>query len=107
MNLNDDNNLDDDLKNDLDNDLDNDKLTAKTINYIGPITDAAIDSVIREIKKKHTKEKIMSNIIDPLLLDMSSRYYPYFMMLIIVMLIIIILLVSILIINIMSMRKND
>jgi len=68
--------------------------------YIGPITDSVIEGIIKELKKKETKEKVMSNIIDPLLCDMSSRYYPYFMMMIVILLIIIILLVSILIVNI-------
>jgi hypothetical protein len=77
---------------------------SEQITYVGPVTNAIIDSVIKEIKKKNNKEKIMTNIIDPLVRDMSSRYYPYFIMLIIVMLIIIILLVSILTINIMSMK---
>ena len=73
--------------------------------YIGPITDSIIDCLIKEVKKKETKEKIMQNIIDPLLKDMSSRYYPYFMMIIVIMLIVIILLVIILIINIISIKK--
>ena len=69
--------------------------------YIGPITDSVIEGIIKELKKKETKEKVMKHIIDPLVRDMSSRYYPYFMMMIIILLIIIILLVSILIVNIM------
>lgn len=73
-----------------------------TTSYIGPVTDAAINCVIKELKKKETKEKVMEHIIDPLLRDMSSRYYPYFMMVIVILLIIIILLVSILIVNIKS-----
>lgn len=68
--------------------------------YIGPMTDAVIEGIIKELKKKETKEKVMRNIIDPLICDMSSRYYPYFMMMIVVLLVIIILLVSILIVNI-------
>lgn len=68
--------------------------------YIGPITDSVIEGIIKELKKKETKEKVMKHIIDPLLRDMSSRYYPYFIMMIVILLIIIILLVSILIVNI-------
>ncbi len=74
-------------------------------NFVGPITDAILDSVITELNKVETKEKIMKQIIDPLLKDMSTRYYPYFMMIIIVLLIVIILLVTILVINIMSIKK--
>ena len=43
----------------------------------GPITNSVIDGVISEIKKKKTKEKIMKNIVDPLLCDLTTRYYPY------------------------------
>lgn len=74
-------------------------------NFVGPVTDALINNIIKEIKKKETKEKIMKNIIDPLLYDLSSRYYPYFMMIIVTLLLIVILLVSILIITLISSRK--
>jgi hypothetical protein len=70
------------------------------------MTNSIIDTVIIEINKKKNLNKIMDNIIDPLLLNMSSRYYPYFMMIIVVMLIIIILLVSILIIGIVDMKNS-
>jgi hypothetical protein len=73
--------------------------------YIGPITNSVIEGIIKELKKKETKEKVMKNIIDPLLCDMSSRYYPYFMMVIVILLIIIILLVSILIVDITSRNR--
>lgn len=74
---------------------------------IGPATDAAIECIIKELKKKKTKEKVMKNIIDPLLRDMASRYYPYFMMMIVILLVIIILLVSILIVNVTGLRINS
>jgi hypothetical protein len=75
------------------------------MSFIGPITNSIIDNVVQELNKKETKEKIMLEIIDPLIKDMSSRYYPYFMIIIIIMLIVIILLVAILIINIVSIKK--
>ena len=68
--------------------------------YIGPITDAAIECVVKEVNKKETKEKIMSCIIDPFLSDLSMRYYPYFIMLIIILLLIVILLVALLILTV-------
>jgi hypothetical protein len=77
-----------------------------SIPYIGPMTDAVIEGIIRELKKKETKEKVMKNIIDPLLCDMSSRYYPYFMMMIIILLIIIMLLITILIVNFTSRSRE-
>lgn len=72
--------------------------------YIGPMTNAIIDGVTNEIKKKKTKEKIMRNIIDPLLKDLSVRYYPYFVSITIVMAVIIILLIAILIL--LVLQKN-
>jgi len=73
---------------------------------IGPITDSVIEGIIAELRKKEIKEKVMKNIIDPLICDMSSRYYPYFMMMIVVLLIIVILLVSILIITITNRDRS-
>ena len=64
---------------------------------IGPITNTVIDTVVNEIKKKHNKERLIKYVIDPLLYNISSRYYSYFIMTIIVLVIFIILLISILI----------
>ena len=44
-----------------------------------------------------TKEKIMTGILDPLLCDLSSRYYPHLMTITVILVIIILLLISILI----------
>jgi hypothetical protein len=65
-------------------------------NYIGPITSGIIDKIIKEIKKKETKEKIMINIIDPLLKDLSTRYYPHFMVITIILIVIVVMLLAIL-----------
>ena len=73
--------------------------------FVGPMTDAVINNMIKEIKKKENKEKIMKHIIDPLLCDLSSRYYPYLVMIIITLLLIVILLVSILIMTMISSKK--
>ena len=64
------------------------------------MTDAVLNSIVKELKKQENKEKIMNNIIDPLLCDLSSRYYPYFTMVIIVLLLIVILLVALLIVTV-------
>ena len=73
--------------------------------YIGPITDSVIEGIIQEFRKRETKEKVMRNIIDPVLCDITARYYPYFMMLVVILLIIIVLLVAILIMTIMNREK--
>jgi hypothetical protein len=64
--------------------------------YIGPLTDAMLDTMIKQIKKTKTKEKIMKSIIDPLLCDIMTRYYPYLITITIILSIIVILLISIL-----------
>lgn len=71
-----------------------------TSTYIGPLTDAILDNIIKEIKKKHNKEKIMKNIIDPLLCDLTTRYYPHFLTVTIILIIMVVLLIAILIISI-------
>lgn len=63
----------------------------------GPITNSIIDGIISEIKKKKTKEKIMKNIIDPLLCDLTTRYYPYLITITIILILIVVLLLSILV----------
>ena len=64
---------------------------------IGPMTNSLINEIISEINKKETKDKIIRKCIDPLLCNITSRYYNYFIMIIVVMLLIILLLISILI----------
>lgn len=72
---------------------------------IGPITDGLIDGIIKEINKKKTKNKIMKNIFEPLLCDLTSRYYPHFMTVTVILTIMILLLISILLIVILA--RND
>jgi len=65
--------------------------------YIGPITDGFINKCIQEVKKKKVKEKIMGEIIDPLLKDLSIRYYPYFVTVISILITMTLLLIAIII----------
>uniref|UniRef100_A0A6C0EG30 Uncharacterized protein n=1 Tax=viral metagenome TaxID=1070528 RepID=A0A6C0EG30_9ZZZZ len=68
--------------------------------FIEPVTGTIIDETIKIIKKKKNREKIMSKIIDPLLCDLTTRYYPHIItiigMLIIIVLLLIVLLVIVL-----------
>jgi len=68
--------------------------------YIGPITDTIINKLSTELQKKTTKDKIVKNILDPILNDIASRYYPHLMGVTITLTIIVVLLMSILWINI-------
>ena len=72
---------------------------------IGPITDNLLNSCIIEFRKENNKEKIFKNIIDPLLVDISLRYYPYFILITIILILIIILLAIILIVMIIQKKK--
>ena len=67
--------------------------------FIGPMTDNLINSFIQEMGKKKNKEKIMKNVVDPLLCDINDKYYPYMMTLTLLLTIIIVLLISLLAIN--------
>lgn len=82
------------------------KLNSKISSFIGPLTDDIINNFIRELKKKKHRDKIMKNIIDPLLTDINSKYYPYLMMLTIFLVMIIILLILLLFMNTYGSRGS-
>lgn len=75
--------------------------------FIGPVTNSIIDGLVKEFKKKETKEKLMKNICDPFLHDVAMRYYPYFIVTMIILLVIIVLLISILIIVLCNGHKTN
>ena len=79
------------------------KLSEKN-KFIVPMTNSIIDCIIKEINKKKTKEKIMKSVIDPLLKDLSIRYYPHFIIITLVLLVIIILLITILLVNVFQKK---
>jgi len=74
---------------------------------IGPITESLLNKAIKEINKKKTKEKIMKGIIDPLLKDLTDRYYPYFITITSVLIVIIILLISILVLLVIQKCPSE
>jgi len=63
------------------------------MSYLGPITNDILDQCSKVIKKPETKEKIMKNVIDPIVSEFFSRYYSYLTCFIFIQLIIIVLLV--------------
>lgn len=69
--------------------------------YVGSFTGSLINNVIKEVKKKHNKEKIMTHIVDPLLSDLRTRYYPHFVtvtgMLIAIVVMLLVLLIVVLV----------
>ena len=70
------------------------------------ITDTILDSITNELKKKKTKDKIMTGIVDPLICDITARYYPHFITMTCVSAMIIILLIIILVLLISQKIKN-
>jgi hypothetical protein len=83
----------------------NKKKSKNDFHFLGPITNSVIDGIIAEIKKKKTKEKIMRHIVDPLLCDLTTRYYPYLITITIILVLMVLLLVSILIM--MAVQRCD
>ena len=47
------------------------------MSYIGPLTQDLLNSCYKELKKKETKEKIMTNLIDPVVSEFTRRYSGY------------------------------
>lgn len=66
---------------------------------LGPITDNLIDSFVDELKKKKNRDKIMKNIVEPILTNINNRYFPHMMTLTVLLAVIIILLTWLLIAN--------
>ena len=47
------------------------------MSYIGPWTQGIIEAFGSELKKKETKEKILKNLIEPVITEFFNRYYPF------------------------------
>jgi hypothetical protein len=74
--------------------------------YIGPVTNSVIDGIIKELKKKKTKDKIIKDIVDPLLCDLATRYYSHFLTIVIILFVIVLLLITILILTVLNQHKS-
>jgi len=60
---------------------------------------------IQELKKEENKVKINENIVEPVISNLTSRLYPYLVILFIMYILIIIIVISILIIIILNRKK--
>jgi len=47
------------------------------MSYIGPLTKDILETCAKELKKKETKDKIMKNVIDPVVSEFFRRYSAY------------------------------
>lgn len=76
------------------------------ITKIGPFTEKLIGDLSDEMKKKETRDRIFEGLVDPLLQDLSTRYYPYFILIIVVLILIVVLLMAIMITMVIQRRKS-
>lgn len=74
---------------------------------ISPIIDNAIDCFISEVKKKHNKDKIMKNIVEPIVEDINKRYYPHMITLTVLLVFIIVLLALLVGTNLKDKNKSS
>jgi hypothetical protein len=72
--------------------------------YIGPMTDSLLINISNELKKKKNKERIMKDIIGPILEDINKKYYPHFVSIISLFIMMILLLISLLILSIYTKK---
>lgn len=61
--------------------------------YIGPFTDTIVNTLIDEFNKKENKKKIMDNVIEPILYEVTSKYYPQVLTLFVILITITLLLI--------------
>jgi len=59
--------------------------------YIGPITHAVVNGVKKEFKKEENIDRIVNDVICPLLKKIACQYYNYFAFLLSLLVIIILL----------------
>lgn len=65
------------------------------MSYIGPLTKNIVDACVNEFKKKETKDRVMKNLIDPVIIELFKRYSPYIASFILIHIVIIFLLIYI------------
>jgi hypothetical protein len=75
-------------------------------NIVGNITDRIVDSASSHIKNKKNREKIMKNIIEPVLTDINKKYYPHYITLITLFIMMIAMLIVLLTISLYSNSKK-
>jgi hypothetical protein len=68
------------------------------------MTSKIITNIINELKKKYNKEKIMKYFIDPIIKNITDKYYSYFLSLMLILIFMVVMLI-ILILLIIFNRK--
>jgi len=68
------------------------------------ITTELLNKCIYELKKEENKDKINTNIVSPIIDNLSSRLYPYVLTIFLMYILILILIISILILLICNKK---
>ena len=66
-------------------------------NICGPITSGFIKNFILELQKKNNRDKIIKYFINPIINDITSRYYSYFLSLILILIFMVLMLIILII----------
>ena len=72
----------------------------------GEFSNGLLNSCLKELKKKENRDKIMNDVIDPIVSDITCKYYPHFLLLTILQFLMVILLGVILAYIIMNNKKK-
>jgi hypothetical protein len=72
---------------------------------IQKITTDILYKCINELKKEENQNKIDTHIVQPIISNLSSKLYPYMVILFIMYILILILIISILIVIILNRQK--
>ena len=64
--------------------------------YLGNITDNLIGTLTTQVKKKKNRDKIMKNIVEPVLEDINKKYYPHYITIISLFIMMILMLITLL-----------
>lgn len=72
--------------------------------YICTITNNLINILTIQVKKKKNRNKIMKNIIEPVLEDINKKYYPHYITIISLFIMMIIMLLTLLFV-VLSTKK--
>lgn len=59
----------------------------------GKLSDQLIDNIMKGFHKKKMRNKIMINIVEPLIGELVNKYYPYILLLFIIQILILIILI--------------
>ena len=81
-----------------------DRIITDNDTNLSPLMESIINKIVDEGKKRKYRDRLMKDMIVPLLEDINNKYYPYIMTLTVLLCLIIILLILLLVTNV---RNNN